>query len=227
MLDVGCGTGAITAGIARAVNPGGRALGIDRDDVLIETARTEHSGIENLQFDRGDATDLKFRSRFDVVSSSRALQWIAEPRLAIENMKLAAKSGGIVVVLDYNHTQNRWEPEPPREFKGFYDAFLAWRQANGWDNEMADHLPELFRSVGLTGVYSRDQDEIVNRGEPAFEKRSSLWTGTLEHVAGQLAVAGFSTKAKLQEARDRYNCWVNTDLVKQTLVLRATIGIVP
>ena len=227
VLDVGCGTGAITAGIARAVKPGGHVIGVDRDEALLEMARTEHAGIENLQFEYGDATDLRFRARFDIVTSARALQWIAEPGLVVEKMKQATKRGGVVVVLDYNHTQNQWEPEPPPEFRVFYDAFLAWRQTNGWDNEMADHLPGLFRSVGLASVESREQDEVVKRGEPEFAKLSFLWVGTLESVAGQLIAAGFCTKAQLDEVRERYVSWVMTDFVKQTLAMRAAIGIVP
>lgn len=227
VLDVGCGTGAITAGIAQAVKPGGYVVGVDRDEALLEIARTEHSGIENLQFEYGDATDLTFCARFDIVTSARVLQWIAEPGLAVEKMKQAAKRGGMVVVLDYNHTKNQWEPEPPPKFRVVYGAFLRWRQANGWDNEMADHLPGLFRSAGLASVDSRELDEVVKRGEPEFAMRSFLWAGTLEHLAGQLVAAGFCTTAQLEEARERYASWVRTDLIKQTLAMRATIGIAP
>ncbi|HEX4032685.1 MAG TPA: methyltransferase domain-containing protein [Terracidiphilus sp.] len=227
VLDVGCGTGAITAGIARAVKPEGHVVGVDRDEGLLEIARTEHAEIKNLQFNCGDATALKFRAQFDIVTSARVLQWIAEPRLAIENMRQAAKGGGVVVVLDYNHTQNQWEPEPPPEFRVCYDAFLAWRRANGWDNEMADHLPELFRSAGLASISSCAQDEVVKRGEPEFAWQSYLWTGTLQHVAEQLVAAGFCTEAQLQIAREVYDPWVRTELVQQTLAMRATIGVVP
>lgn len=227
MLDVGCGTGAITAGIAQAVKPEGYVVGVDRDEALLDMARTEHAGIEDLQFECGDATALKFRAQFDIVTSARALQWIAEPHLAVENMKQAAKRGGVVVVLDYNHTQNQWEPEPPPQFRVCYDAFLAWRRANGWDNEMADHLPELFRSAGLTSVRSGAQDEVVNRGDPEFEKLSYLWSGTLRHLAGQLVAAGFCTESQLEEAGERYDTWVRTELLKQTLAMRAAVGIAP
>ena len=227
VLDVGCGTGAITAGIARAVKPEGHVVGIDRDEGLLEIARTEHAEIENLEFECRDATALKFRAQFDIVTSARVLQWIAEPRLVVENMKEAAKGGGVVVVLDYNHVQNQWKPEPPPEFRVCYDAFLAWRRANGWDNEMADHLPGLFRSAGLASVSSCAQDEVVKRGEPEFAWQSYLWTGTLQHVGKQLVATGFCTETQLETAREVYESWVRTELVQQTLALRATIGIVP
>src|SRR5262245_45220375 len=80
VLDVGCGTGAITSGIARAVGPNGRVVGVDRDEALLEIARIEHGAISNLRFEAGDAAALNFRGEFDIVSSSRALQWMRDPR---------------------------------------------------------------------------------------------------------------------------------------------------
>src|SRR5215813_10094942 len=67
VLDVGCGTGAIAAGIAKAVGPSGYVVGIDRDEALLDLARTEHAMLPNLQFECGDATALSFRAQFDIV----------------------------------------------------------------------------------------------------------------------------------------------------------------
>jgi SAM-dependent methyltransferase len=110
VLDIGCGTAAITAGAAKAVGPHGHVIGIDRDEVLLEIARTEHASIPNLRFEYGDATTLTSCEEFDIVTAARTLQWIAEPTLAISKMKQAAKPSGVLVVLDYNHTSNEWEP---------------------------------------------------------------------------------------------------------------------
>jgi ubiquinone/menaquinone biosynthesis C-methylase UbiE len=224
VLDVGCGTGAITTGIARAVGPHGHVVGVDRDEVLLHLARAEHAMVPNLEFESGDATTLRFRAQFDVVTAARTLQWIAEPALAVSKMKDAAKPAGILVILDYNHTENEWTPDPPAEFKRFYSAFLAWRGKNRWDNEMADHLPELFRSVGLVEVQSSVEDEIVERGEPDFAERAALWSEVIENIGGQLATAGFCTQSQLEEARQSYGSWTKTALVKQKLAMRAVTG---
>jgi ubiquinone/menaquinone biosynthesis C-methylase UbiE len=42
VLDVGCGTGAITAGVARRVASEGKVLGVDRDEGLLTQARQDH-----------------------------------------------------------------------------------------------------------------------------------------------------------------------------------------
>src|SRR5262249_26414273 len=66
VLDVGAGTGAITAGIARAVGPGGSVLGIDRDESMVRAARERHAGIANLAFEQCDVLELRAEARFDV-----------------------------------------------------------------------------------------------------------------------------------------------------------------
>ena len=227
VLDVGCGIGAITAGIARAAGPEGRVVGVDRDEGLLELARQEHGAISNLHFECGDALSLNHSAAFDIVTAARTLQWIARPDLAVVRMKEAAKRGGMLVVLDYNHVDNSWSPEPPCEFVCFYNAFLAWRRTSQWDNEMADHLPALFRSAGLRDIESHVQDEIVERGEAEFAGRSCLWAEVIENVGEQIARAGFCTMPELHAARQCYGSWVPTELVRQTLSMRTVIGRVP
>src|SRR5438874_1408491 len=72
----------LRAGIAEAVGPQGYVVGVDRDAGLLELARKERGTVPHLRFERGDATNLNFRSQFDIVTAARTLQWIAEPRLA-------------------------------------------------------------------------------------------------------------------------------------------------
>src|SRR6516164_7343274 len=100
ILDVGCGTGAITADIAKAVGPGGMVLGIDRDDANLAIAIQQHSRIGNLRFESADILTLdvgnRFHANFDIVTAARTVQWISEPERAIVNMKKAAKPEGHV-----------------------------------------------------------------------------------------------------------------------------------
>jgi ubiquinone/menaquinone biosynthesis C-methylase UbiE len=227
VLDLGCGTGAITAGIAKAVGPQASVVGMDRDESLLQIARREHAAIPNLRFEYGDATALECQARFDIVTAARTLQWISEPALAISNMRQVALPNAMLVVLDYNHTGNEWSPDPPREFSYFYRAFLAWRQANGWSNEMADRLPELFRSAGLVEIESYPQDEMIERGQPAFPERASLWSEVIENVGPQLVAAGFCTESEMHQARESCDDWIATRLKRQVLAMRTVTGKVP
>lgn len=227
VLDVGCGTGSITVGIANAVGPLGQVVGIDRDLTLLELARKEHANVANLRFEAGDATTLSPSPQFDIVTAARTLQWIPEPALALEKMTQSLKPSGTLVVLDYNHVANTWEPEPPEPFKRFYSAFLAWRTANRCDNQIADRLPQLFHSAGLIDVYTECQNEVVERGDPGFAGRTAIWLDVIESIGEHIATAGFCTTAQLEQARTSYGPWIRQVLVRQTLAMKAAIGSAP
>lgn len=224
VLDVGCGAGAITAGIARAVGPDGYAVGVDRDMDLLDIAAREHAGISNMRFEYAEARTLPFHGEFDIVTAARTLQWIDEPGRAVARMRDAAKPGGMVVVLDYNHVSNAWQPDPPPPFRDFYEAFLRWREEHGWDNEMADHLPALFETAELAEVESRVEDEVAARGDANFAEQAALWSQVIENAGPEIVFGGFLSEARLHEARETYRAWAETELAVQTLQLRAVAG---
>ena len=220
VLDVGCGTGAITAGIARVT---GDAVGMDRDESLLAIARRDHGDIPGLTFERHDAASMEFPPRFDVVTAARALQWMSDPGAALGRMMKAAKPGGLVVVLDYNHGRNAWAPDPPAAFTRFYEAFLAWRAANQWDNEMAEHLPSLFAAAGLTDIRVIPSDEVAARGSPAAE----VWAHVITSVGPQIVAAGFLTDDERLQAADAYRKYLDSSFERQTLSMATVTGVRP
>jgi ubiquinone/menaquinone biosynthesis C-methylase UbiE len=207
VLDVGCGTGAITAGIARAVAPGGCVLGVDRDEALLAIAREQHP---EPRFEHADALELAFDGAFDIVTAARVVQWMADPVRAIERMAAAVKPGGLLVVLDYNHLRNSWSPEPPPELKRFYAAFLDWRTSNGWVNDIAERLPEMFAAAGLTGIESVNSDETDT---------PDVWGGVIEGIGRQ-----FYQDEERAVASRVYHDFLAANPVRQTLSLRTVIG---
>jgi SAM-dependent methyltransferase len=226
VLDVGCGTGAITKGIAEAVGPSGTVVGIDRDRALIERAYAHCASLPNLRFEEGEATGLSYEARFDVVTAARTLQWIADLSTAIRQMARAARPGGLLVLLDYNHALNGWEPAPPAEFSAFYSAFLSWRESNGWDNQVADHLPGLLEEAGLQEVRSEIQNETTEKGEPGFQEKSALWTEVIDNLGPTLESAHACDASVLEAARQSYETWRRTDLLRHTLSMRAIVATV-
>lgn len=227
VLDVGCGTGAITRGIAEAVLPGGFAVGVDRDADLIEKAIARASAPPNLRFERAEASGLAYDRKFDVVSSARTLQWIADVPGAISRMARAAKPGGLLVVLEYNHSLNQWDPEPPAPFSTFYRAFLEWRRSNGWDNEMAIRLPALFERAGLLDIQSHPQDETSELGAADFAEKTALWTDVILNLGLAMQTSGFIERTVLEEARVTYEEWRRHKLRKQTLSMATVVARVP
>ena len=88
ILDIGCGTGHLTAQIA---NSGARVLGVDRSPEMVAAARKAYP---QLQFEVADARDLPYRAEFDAVFSNATLHWIQEPDLVIRSVRNALRPGG-------------------------------------------------------------------------------------------------------------------------------------
>lgn len=224
VLDIGCGPGAITAGIAAVVGPQGSVLGLDRDAGLIALAQRDHGHIKQLTFQTGDVLALPATPKFDIVTAARTLQWIADPAAAVVKMAKATKPGGLVVALDYSHQRNHWLPDPPAAFRAFFGAFLAWREKNGWDNDLAQHLPDHFRAAGLVDVQSLAQEEAIDRSVEDFDERSTLWLDVIDTLGDKIVASKLLTAAKLEEARETYESWIDAKLLKQTLSLRVIVG---
>ena len=224
VLDVGAGTGAITAGIAGADGPSGSVLGIDRDETMVRLAREHHAGVANLAFELLDVLELRDDARFDVVTAARALQWIEDPARALQRMHAATQPRGMVVVLEYTHADLVWEPAPPEPVRLFYDAFLAWRDANGWDNRLGDHLPGLVADAGFRDVVLTVEDEVATRGDPGFADALELWQRVMESMGATIVGAGFLAQADLDAARAAHRSWSEHDARLQRMVLRAVYG---
>jgi trans-aconitate methyltransferase len=88
ILDLGCGTGALTAELAAS---GAELLGVDRSPAMIAEARKK---FPHLRFAVCDARTLQFSNEFDAVFSNAALHWIPEAERVIHGVARALKPGG-------------------------------------------------------------------------------------------------------------------------------------
>jgi SAM-dependent methyltransferase len=222
VLDVGCGTGAITSGIARAVAPG-FVVGLDRDESLLAIARQQQA-IDNLRFESGDILDFKLAEQFDIVTASRTLQWVADPSAAIMAMRRALKPHGRLVVLDYVHLDNTWDPAPPEAFKRFYAAFLGWRAANGWDNQIGDRLAALAAEAGFDDVAVSTADEVTSRGDTAFDSAVEVWLNVIQSIGPQVVASGEILESERRAAEQDYQAFIAARIDRQCLSMRCLVA---
>ena len=88
ILDVGCGTGHLTAQIAET---GALVTGIDRSPEMIRQAQGKYP---DLQFQMMDAREITFNRSFDAVFSNATLHWIPEPERVITGIARCLRPGG-------------------------------------------------------------------------------------------------------------------------------------
>lgn len=102
-LDVGCGTGALTATVLAEARPE-RVVGVDPSDGFLAAARARIAD-SRVTFSPGDAQELRFADRhFDAVVSALVLNFVSpDPRRALTEFARVAREGGVVAayVWDY------------------------------------------------------------------------------------------------------------------------------
>lgn len=102
VLDVGSGTGALAAAVARAA-PSSRIVGIDPSAPYVAFAQSQH-GNARIHFEVGDAQRMRFEAaRFDVAMSLLVVNFIPDARKALDEMKRVTRQGGTIAaaVWDY------------------------------------------------------------------------------------------------------------------------------
>lgn len=104
VLEVGCGTGAMTRALARRPDFSGRALGVDQGEQFIKAARefaaAEHVA-DRVDFQVGDAHALELADgSFDVVIAHTLISHVAEPESVLAEMARVVRPGGTVAIFD-------------------------------------------------------------------------------------------------------------------------------
>ena len=92
ILDLGCGSGQLTAKIAES---GARVSGIDRSEEMIAEARRNFPA---LKFDVADAASFTVDAPVDAVFSNAALHWVKDADGAAESVARALRAGGRFVL---------------------------------------------------------------------------------------------------------------------------------
>jgi len=88
ILDLGCGTGQLTADIARC---GAHVVGLDNSSDMLADAGKNFPG---LTFVLGDASAFEFPQPFDAVFSNAALHWVKDAEGAVSSIARALRPGG-------------------------------------------------------------------------------------------------------------------------------------
>jgi len=88
ILDLGCGTGHLTAQIAES---GATVVGIDQSAEMVDAAREQYPDCE---FVCADAREFTVDEPFDAVFSNAALHWIPEQHAVLDSVVDALRPGG-------------------------------------------------------------------------------------------------------------------------------------
>lgn len=180
-LDVGCGTGALTAAILARCDPGA-VVGIDPSEGYIARARAQMED-PRLRFRVGDATQLAGIDT-DVVVSGLVLNFVPDPAASLAAMRAAAPAGVVAAYV--------WDYAGRMELmRHFWDEAVKSDPAAAELDEgvrfkicQPESLEQLWREAGFIDVASRAIDVPT-----VFRDFDDYWTPFL---GGQGPAPGYA-----------------------------------
>ena len=100
VLEIGCGTGALTLPMSAAVGEHGHVVAIDISEPMLGLARQRvaERGLHNVTLQLGDAQVFAFeKAAFDLATSRMGVMFFADPAAAFRNIGTAVKPDGRLV----------------------------------------------------------------------------------------------------------------------------------
>jgi SAM-dependent methyltransferase len=151
-LDVGCGTGALTATVLRLSSPS-EVHGVDPSDGFLALAGRQVED-PRVRFSAGEARALPFPDgRFDAVVSGLVLNFVPEPAVGVGELARVAAPGGVVAAYLWDYADGM------EMIRYFWEAATALDPAAAEQDERRrfplchpEPLHSLWTGAGLTGV---------------------------------------------------------------------------
>jgi SAM-dependent methyltransferase len=164
VLDIGCGTGAVTRAAARLCAPG-HAVGLDLSARMVEVARAGAAGLVNASFQQADAQVHDVGTGlYDVLLSRTGVMFFGDPVAAFANLARALKPDGRMVLAVWQPlAENEWLSEFRRAVDAGRDIPLPTPDGPGpFSMGDADRVRAVLTAAGFA------EPELVGVREPMY-----------------------------------------------------------
>ena len=225
LLDVGCGTGALSAALA-SVAPESRIVGIDPAAPYVAFAQARH-GSALVRFDVGDARQIRFDDgAFDRTMSLLVLNFVPDAVKAVDEMKRVTRRGGTIAaaVWDYG--------EGMEMLRVFWDEAIALAPAS--DARDQRHMP-LCRRGELAAMWrARGLQDVVEEAltiQTRFTSFDDYWAPFLDRQGSTGAYVATLSERERGELESRLKRRLLPEGPNRAFVLKARAwavrGVVP
>jgi SAM-dependent methyltransferase len=146
-LDVGCGTGALTALLVQRLGPGAVAA-IDPSESFVAATRAR---FPDTDVRRGTAEDLPYPDdRFDVTLAQLVVHFMKDPVTGLREMARVTRDGGVVAASVWDHAGGR---SPLSTFwRAVLELDATVRDESNLAGARSGHLLDLFADAGLREI---------------------------------------------------------------------------
>jgi SAM-dependent methyltransferase len=172
IVDVGCGSGAVSIALAQEVGPAGHVLGIDISGPMLARARLVAPAGSPVEFVLADATVYPFApASFDLLISRFGVMFFAEPARSFANLRRGLKPSGRLAFACWREPREnpffmaplqavyKHAPKLPQQGPEEPGPFAFASEA---------HVQRILGEAGFTGIamepYNLSLDVAVGRG---------------------------------------------------------------
>jgi len=183
VLEIGCGTGAMTLPIATAVGVHGRVVAVDISEPMLGAARQRvgERGLGNVKLLLGDAQVFDFEPvAFDLATSRMGVMFFADPAAAFRNIGGALKPGGPLLfacwaplaenrhwLISYDVALRHLGPPAPQP--AHEPGPLAFADP--------DYIREILAAAGFAEITVERAHPTIIGGSPEEEARQAIMMG--------------------------------------------------
>lgn len=209
VLDVGCGPGSITAGLALWAAQGS-VVAIETNEEILATAAATliSAGVDNVDLRVASVYELPFADdTFDVAYAHQVLQHLSDPVAALVEMARVTRHGGFVAVRDADYSTMRGSPHEDvhDRWRSIYDRVC---RHNGAEPNAGRYLFGWCRAAGLADVTMSasvwqfwTDEERTNWGHSSADR-------CLESDFARQAVKyGFATRSEMEAVAAGWRAW--------------------
>jgi len=179
-LDIGCGGGDVTLGLARLVGPRGRVVGVDLDSVKLAAARqgAARQRLHHVEFRVSNVYEWDEQAVYDRIYARFLLTHLTDLPTALGKLRQALRPGGVLIVEDIDFNGCFSYP-PSAAFQTYVQLYQQVVRRRNADPDIGPKLYHLLARAGFQTVHislvqpvHTDQEEkhlslstLVNIGE--------------------------------------------------------------
>jgi SAM-dependent methyltransferase len=228
VLEIGCGTGALTVPLAAAVGDNGRLVAVDISEPMIGVARqrVEERGLHNVKLLLGDAQVFEFEpAAFDLATSRMGVMFFANPAAAFRNIGGALKPGGRLTfacwgpltenrhwLISYDITLRHLGPPAPQPADA--PSPLAFADP--------DYIHRVLAGAGFAEVTVERAHPTIIGGSPEEEAQQAMMMGPTARLIEEKTPAELMRQTIAREIEAAFAAEASSGLIR----LPATIFVV-